>query len=68
MGGPLAFLDMIDHTVHYDQQNTANALAGTTLRCPPLADYLPMLVKHMLAVTREAAPQIDHEELFDPLE
>ncbi len=43
--GPHAFLDMIDHTVHYDQQNTANALAGTTLRCPPLADYLPVLVR-----------------------
>jgi dephospho-CoA kinase len=66
--GPLAFLDMIDHAVHYDQQNTANALAGTTLRCPPLADYLPVLVKHMLAVTRDTAPQIDHDDLFDPLE
>lgn len=65
--GPLAFLDMIDHAVHYDQQNTANALAGTTLRCPPLADYLPVLVKHMLAVTRDTAPT-DHEEMVDPLD
>ena len=59
--GPLAFLDMLDHAVHYDQTNTANALAGTTLRCPPLADYLPVLVRHVLEVTRKAAP-LDHDE------
>jgi len=65
--GPLAFLDMLDHAVHYDQTNTANALAGTTLRCPPLADYLPVLVKHVLEVTRDVAPR-EGEELVDPLE
>ena len=65
--GPLAFLDMLDHAVHYDQRNTANALVGTTLRCPPLADYLPVLVEHMLAVTRDAAPT-DHDEPVDPLD
>ena len=65
--GPLAFLDMLDHAVHYDQTNTSNALAGTTLRCPPLADYLPVLVKHVLEVTRDAAPR-EGEELVDPLD
>ncbi|HET9988075.1 MAG TPA: dephospho-CoA kinase, partial [Kofleriaceae bacterium] len=65
--GPLAFLDMLDHAVHYDQTNTSNALAGTTLHCPPLSDYLAVLVKHVLEVTREAAP-LEHDELFDPLE
>jgi len=65
--GPLAFLDMLDHAVHYDQTNTSNALAGTTLRCPPLADYLPVLVKHVLDVTRDTAPR-DGEELVDPLD
>jgi dephospho-CoA kinase len=64
--GPLAFLDSLDHVVHYDQQNTANALAGTTLRCPPLADYLPVLVRHMLEVTRETMPLAPEE--IDPLD
>jgi dephospho-CoA kinase len=65
--GPLAFLDMLDHAVHFDQTNTANALAGTTLRCPPLADYLPVLVKHVLEVTRGVAP-LEHDEAVDPLD
>jgi thioester reductase-like protein len=65
--GPLAFLDMLDHAVHFDQTNTANALAGTTLRCPPLADYLPVLVKHVLEVTRDTAP-LDLDEAVDPLD
>jgi dephospho-CoA kinase len=65
--GPLAFLDMLDHVVHYDQTNTTTALAGTTLRCPPLADYLPVLVKHVLEVSRNTAP-IEHDELVDPLD
>ncbi|MEO8552639.1 MAG: dephospho-CoA kinase, partial [Kofleriaceae bacterium] len=66
--GPLAFLDMLDHAVHYDQTNTANALAGTMLRCPPLADYLPVLVAHMLEVSR-GAPPLEHDELVvDPLD
>ena len=63
--GPLAFLDILDHTVHYDQRNTANALASSTLRCPPLADYLPVLVDHMLVMTRDVHPT---EEPPDPLE
>ena len=65
--GPLAFLDMLDHAVHYDQTNTANALAGTRLKCPPLADYLPALVQHVLDVTRDAAP-LEHDEAVDPLD
>ena len=65
--GPLAFLDMLDHAVHYDQTNTANALAGTTLHCPPLADYLPVLVRHVLEVTRDSAP-LDLDETADPLD
>ena len=39
--------------VHYDQTNTAQALAGTTVRCPALADYLPALVRYVLEVARE---------------
>ncbi|HEY0254980.1 MAG TPA: SDR family oxidoreductase, partial [Kofleriaceae bacterium] len=65
--GPLAFLDMLDHVVHYDQTNTANALAGTTLRCPALSDYLPTLVDHMLAVTKDS-PRIVDQDVVDPLE
>jgi dephospho-CoA kinase len=66
--GPLAFLDMLDHTVHYDQTNTANALAGTTLRCPPLSDYLPVLVQHVLDVSRAPLRPDETDELADPLD
>jgi nucleoside-diphosphate-sugar epimerase len=63
--GPLAFIDQFDHAVHYDQTNTQQALADTPVRCPPLLDYLPVLVRHVLAVTR---PERDFEdELTDPL-
>ena len=65
--GPLAFLDMLDHTVHYDQTNTTHALAGTTVRCPPLADYLPALVQHVLDVSRAPA-RVDLEDVADPLD
>jgi len=65
--GPLAFLDMLDHAVHYDSSNTAQALAGTTVHCPPLSDYLPVLVRHVLDVAR--APEPDAlDEIADPLD
>ncbi|MCX5744051.1 MAG: dephospho-CoA kinase [Proteobacteria bacterium] len=61
--GPLAFMDMLDHVVHYDATNTARALAGTRVQCPSLADYLPVLVAHVLAVkqptTRPSVEQLD---------
>ncbi len=66
--GPLTFLDMIDHTVHYDQSNTAQALAGTTIRCPPLNEYLPVLVQHVLDVARAPASPEALDEVADPLD
>ncbi|MFT3699103.1 MAG: dephospho-CoA kinase [Kofleriaceae bacterium] len=66
--GPLAFLDMLDHVVHYDQTNTANALAGSTLRCPSISDYLPVLVKHMLAVTKDNPSVAVEADVVDPLD
>jgi dephospho-CoA kinase len=65
--GPLAFLDLLDHSVHYDQSNTAQALAGTTVRCPSLSDYLPALVGHVLEVARGQAPD-ELDEISDPLD
>jgi dephospho-CoA kinase len=65
--GPLAFVDVIDHAVTYDQTNTAQALAGTRVRCPPLAEYLPVLVRYVLDVTRGALPA-DLDEVSDPLD
>ena len=65
--GPLAFLDLLDHSVHYDQTNTAQALAGTTVRCPALGDYLPALVSHVLEVARGQAPE-ELDEIADPLD
>ncbi|HEX5057971.1 MAG TPA: dephospho-CoA kinase [Kofleriaceae bacterium] len=66
--GPLTFLDMIDHMVHYDQTNTAHALAGTTIRCPSLVDYLPVLVQHVLDVARAPATPEQLDEVADPLD
>ena len=65
--GPLAFVDVLDHAVHYDQTHTAQALAGTSLRCPPLADYLPILVRYVLDVTRGALPA-ELDDVTDPLD
>jgi dephospho-CoA kinase len=55
--GPLAFVDLLDHAVHYDQTNTAQALAGTKVACPALVDYLPVLVRHVLDVARPGRPR-----------
>jgi thioester reductase-like protein len=65
--GPLAFVDVLHHAVHYDQTNTAHALAGTGVRCPALAEYLPALVRFVLDVTREALPE-PTDEVSDPLD
>jgi nucleoside-diphosphate-sugar epimerase len=65
--GPLAFVDVIDHAVHYDQTNTTQALARTNVRCPPLADYLPVLVRYVLDVTRNGPPS-ELEDVSDPLD
>jgi dephospho-CoA kinase len=65
--GPLAFVDVLDHAVHYDQTHTARALAGTTVRCPPLADYLPALVRYVLDVTRVVVPEAG-DDISDPLD
>jgi dephospho-CoA kinase len=67
--GPLAFMDMLDHAVHYDSANTAQALAGTTVRCPALSDYLPQLVRYVLDVSRatiDDVPELD--DVADPLD
>jgi hypothetical protein len=65
--GPLAFVDVLDHAVHYDQANTAQALAGTGVHCPALAEYLPALVRFVLDVTREPPPE-PTDEVSDPLD
>jgi len=46
--GPLAFVDLLDHAVTYDQSNTREALAGSRIVCPPLTDYLGTLVRDVL--------------------
>jgi hypothetical protein len=62
---PLAFLDLPPRRT--TTTNTAQALAGTSLRCPPLADYLPVLVRYVLDLSRSAAPPVA-EEVSDPLD
>jgi thioester reductase-like protein len=66
--GPLAFVDVLDHVVHYDQTSTEQALAGTGVRCPPLAEYLPVLVRYVLDVTRDEPPEPIDDDVSDPLD
>jgi len=69
--GPLALVDVLGHAVHYDQRNTEQALAGTALRCPPLVEYLPALVRYVLDASRRAAPPPplpDDSDVSDPLD
>jgi hypothetical protein len=56
--------------VHYDQTNTAQALAGTAIACPALADYLPVLVRHVLEVARgeHGPPPPPADDVADPLD
>ncbi|HEY4244876.1 MAG TPA: dephospho-CoA kinase [Kofleriaceae bacterium] len=63
--GPRAFVDLLDHVVHYDSTNTAQALAGTKLVCPALADYLPVLVDRVLEMSRAQPASLD--DTPDPL-
>lgn len=65
--GPLAFVDVLDHQVRYDATNTNNALAGTRLACPALAEYLPMLVRYVLDVSRPPPGGPLHDDVSDPL-
>ena len=67
--GPLAFVDILDHAVHYDQTNTIQALAGSRIVCPSLPDYLGTLVRHVLDVTKPGEPPLrpSAEEIPDPL-
>ena len=64
--GPLAFVDVLDHPVHYDASNTARALAGSGVTCPSLGDYLPVLVRYVLDVSRPA--ELEHDDIADPLD
>lgn len=67
--GPLAFVDVLAHAVHYDQTNTAAALAGTGVTCPALADYLPALVRYVQEVAKARAPVAGvGDDVADPLD
>jgi hypothetical protein len=65
--GPLAFVDVLDHPVHYDQTNTARALAGNPVQCPALADYLPVLVQYVLDITKTPI-RPSSDDIADPLD
>jgi dephospho-CoA kinase len=64
--GPSAFVDVLDHPVHYDQSNTAAALRGSGITCPSLSDYLPTLVRYVLDVSRPV--RTEHDDVSDPLD
>jgi hypothetical protein len=59
---------MLDQSVHYDSTNTTRALAGTGHQCPALDDYLDVLVRYVLDVTRRGAAPPELDDAVDPLD
>lgn len=47
VGIPAAAVDYFVHPTHYDTTNAQRDLEGTGVRCPPVADYLPTLVRFL---------------------
>lgn len=65
--GPLSFLDSFDHLVFYNARNTAELLADTGVRCPPLDRYIDKLVAFVREV-HDARRQKLEDEVFDPFD
>jgi nucleoside-diphosphate-sugar epimerase len=49
VGIPGAAVEYFVHPTHYDTTETDRLLAGSGVACPPVADYLPTLVRFMQA-------------------
>lgn len=44
---PRETIEYANHEVRYDVVNTLDALDGTGVECPPIADYLPVLIDYV---------------------
>ena len=49
IGIPASAVEYFVHPTHYDTTETDRLLAGSGVACPPVADYLPNLVRFMTA-------------------
>jgi|SRR5918994_707466 thioester reductase-like protein len=49
VGIPASAVEYFVHPTHYDTAETDRLLAGSGVACPPVADYLPNLVRFMTA-------------------
>ena len=47
VGIPAGAVEYFAHPTHYDTSETGRDLAVSGVSCPPLADYLPTLVRFM---------------------
>ncbi len=70
---PRAFLEQLATDVVYDARNTRELLAGTSIECPPAANYLPIMVDHVRKEQARRAKQRQEkrkarDEDDDPLE
>jgi hypothetical protein len=65
--GPATFLDLLEHAVRYEQTNTAAALGGSGIVCPPLLDYLPKLVDYAKRMSAKRGAGRGDDSI-DPLE
>jgi len=54
VGIPGSAVEYFVHPTHYDTTETDRLLAGSGVACPPVADYLPTLVRFMQAHRRDA--------------
>src|SRR5690606_25117826 len=48
VGIPASAVDYFVHPTHYDTPATDRDLAGSGVACPPVASYLPTLVRFMV--------------------
>ncbi len=49
LGVPREVLAYFNHDARYDTTNTDRALLDTDIRCPHFSEYLPTLLKYLLA-------------------
>jgi hypothetical protein len=47
VGIPASAVEYFVHPTHYDTAQADRDLAGSGVACPPVADYLPTLVRFM---------------------
>jgi thioester reductase-like protein len=64
---PLSLLETFNHMVFYNCQNTLDLLRSTGISCPPFADYVDNLVRHVREVQKRQRQQAEVQAV-DPFD